>query len=423
MRRVPRLTLRSQLTLLYAAFFLAAGFAVLAVPIFSIHSSAAAMATPHDIALVEASQQRQAIRAVLVLVALVAVSLVVGWLIAGRFLRPLRTITAAARDISASNLNRRLEPGARDNEFAELGATLNSLFGRLEGSFESQRRFVANASHELRTPLSAARALLQVALADPGASAATLRATCQEVLSLGEQQEQLIAALLTLATSQRGLDRAEPLDLAAITRDVLQARQPEARRRDIRVSAALTPAPAAGDPNLAESLVANLVDNAIRHNVADGHVQVTTAMRDGVAFLSVSNSGPVIPPAEVGALLEPFRQLDAERTRHDGGHGLGLAIVCAHGRHPRHPGQARRRPGRHGAVPPAAGHARAGSVSSQGWLLRHVARRAPDARGQRASADWPDRPTGRRRGRRRGRRARRRGSRRDRARPASRARP
>jgi signal transduction histidine kinase len=338
MRHVPRLTLRYQLTLLYGGFFLAAGFAVLAVPIFSIHSSAAAMATPHDIALMEASQQRQAVRAVLVLVALVAVSLVVGWLIAGRFLRPLRTITATARHISASNLHRRLEPGARDNEFAELGATLNSLFGRLEGAFESQRRFVANASHELRTPLSAARALLQVALADPGASPATLRATCQEVLSLGEQQEQLIAALLTLATSQRGLDRAEPLDLAAITRDVLRARQPEARRRDITVSAALTPAPASGDPNLAESLVANLVDNAIRHNVPGGAVEVVTgpATPAGLAGpagagarIAVRNTGPVVPPTEVDRLFEPFHQLGAERTGHGDGHGLGLAIVHA----------------------------------------------------------------------------------------------
>jgi signal transduction histidine kinase len=344
MRRVPRLTLRSQLTLLYGAFFLAAGFAVLAVPIFSFHSSAAAMGSPHDIALAEASQQHQAIRAVLVLVALVAVSLVVGWLIAGRFLRPLRTITATAQEISASNLNRRLEPGARDNEFAELGDTLNGLFGRLEGSFESQRRFVANASHELRTPLSATRALLQVALADPGASAAALRATCQEVLSLGEQQEQLIGALLTLATSQRGLDRAEPLDLAAITRDVLQARQPEAGRRDIRVSAALTAAPVTGDPHLAESLVANLVDNAIRHNVPGGEVEVVTGPA-GLASLSgaatpagpaaagariaVRNTGPVVPPTEVDGLFEPFRQLGTERTGHGEGHGLGLAIVHA----------------------------------------------------------------------------------------------
>jgi signal transduction histidine kinase len=257
------------------------------------------------------------------------VSLGVGWLIAGRFLRPLRTITAAARDISASNLNRRLLPGARDNEFAELGDTLNGLFGRLEGSFESQRRFVANASHELRTPLSAGRALLQVALADPDASAASLRATCQEVLDLGEQQERLIAALLTLATSQRGLDRAEPLDLATITRDVLQARQHEADRRDITISATLTPAPATGAPELAESLVANLVDNAIRHNVPGGEVEIVAGPAPSGARIAVRNTGPLVPAAEVDRLFEPFRQLGTERVQHGEGHGLGLAIVHA----------------------------------------------------------------------------------------------
>ncbi len=340
MRRIPRLTLRSQLTLLYAAFLLAAGSAVLAIPIFSIHASESVGATAHDIALMNTSQQRQEIRAVLVLAVLVVVSLGVGWLIAGRFLRPLRTITATARDISASNLNRRLEPGARDNEFAELGDTLNSLFGRLEGSFESQRQFVANASHELRTPLSAARTVLQVALADPDASAATLRATCQEVLSLGEQQERLIGALLTLATSQRGLDRAEPLDLAAITGNVLRSRQAEAARRGIKVTAALSPAPATGDPRLAESLVANLVDNAIRHNVPGGEVEVIAgpaASGAGTAAgsaasgarITVRNTGPVVPPAAVDRLFEPFRQLGGERISRGEGHGLGLAIVHA----------------------------------------------------------------------------------------------
>src|SRR6202035_4406118 len=140
------------------------------------------------------------IRAAVTVFGLGVLSLAVGWLISGRFLRPLRTITATARDISASNLDRRVALGRRADEFAELGETLDSLFGRLEASFESQRRFVANASHELRTPLTAERTLLQVALADPDADAETLRATCQELLVLGEEQEHLIEALLTLAS-------------------------------------------------------------------------------------------------------------------------------------------------------------------------------------------------------------------------------
>jgi signal transduction histidine kinase len=327
--RTPRLTLRSQLTLLYAGFFLAAGIAVLAVPVFTFHSSLSAGASSSVVELMNANARAQVIRAAATLAALIAASLPVGWLIAGRFLRPLRTITATARDISASNLNRRLDPGARDNEFADLGETLNDLFGRLEASFESQRRFVANASHELRTPLSASRALLQVALADPEATVETLRATCQEVLTLGDQQERLIGALLALARGQRGLERSEPLDLGDITRKVLLARQHEARRQAIRVSAALTPAPATGDVSLAESLIANLVDNAIRHNRPGGHVEVSTGPAAAGALISVRNTGPVIPPGEVNRLFEPFRQFGAERIRHGEGCGLGLAIVHA----------------------------------------------------------------------------------------------
>lgn len=331
MRRPPRLTLRAQLTLLYAGFLVAAGVAVLAVPIFTVHSSLAVNASAHDIALMNASQQAQQFRATITLLALAGISLVVGWLIAGRFLRPLRTITATARDISASNLNRRLEPGARDNEFAELGETLNGLFGRLEAAFDSQRRFVANASHELRTPLSAGRALLQVAVADPDATLDSLKETCQEVLDLGDQQEHLIRALLTLATSQRGVDRAEPLDLADLTGKILVAREDEAARRGLQVSGDLQPAPTTGDPALTESLVANLIDNAIRHNIPSGQIEISTGLAapGAGAHLSVRNTGPVIPPVAVDTLFEPFRQHAQARIHTGTGHGLGLAIVQA----------------------------------------------------------------------------------------------
>jgi signal transduction histidine kinase len=256
-------------------------------------------------------------------------SLALGWLVAHRALRPLRVITAAARAVSASSLHERLSLHGSYAEFRELGDTMNGLFARLEAAFESQRRFVANASHELRTPLAAERAVLQVALADPGASAESLRAACEQALQLGERQERLISALLTLATSQRGLRDREPFDLAEIAARVVDARRAEADRRGVRVETSLGPALAAGDPALAESLVANLVDNAIRHNVAGGHAEVSTGAYEGLPRLSVANTGPVIPPGEAGRLLEPFQQLDGERTRHDGGHGLGLAIVAA----------------------------------------------------------------------------------------------
>jgi signal transduction histidine kinase len=232
-------------------------------------------------------------------------------------------------DISASNLSRRLRPGKHDDEFARLGRTLNDLFARLEAAFASQRHFVANASHELRTPLTAERAVLQVALADPNASAAALRSACEKVLRLGDQQQRLIDALLTLASGERGLERREPADLGGIAAAVVRDRAEPAGHRAVRLDARLETAPVTGDPALAESLIANLVDNALRYNVPGGWVQVTTTTAGGQALLSVRNSGPEIPPDQVDLLFEPFRRLGNSRTRRREGHGLGLAIVRA----------------------------------------------------------------------------------------------
>jgi signal transduction histidine kinase len=266
---------------------------------------------------------------VAVLAIMAVSSLAVGWLIAGRFVRPLRSIITTARDISASNLHRRLGVRGRGDEFTELGQTLNDLFGRLEASFQAQRHFIANASHELRTPLTAGRALLQVALADPEPTVETLRATCEELVELGDQQERLITALLALASSQRGIGQLECLALADIAGDVLLTRQEEAERRGIHLHAALVTAPLTADPNLAESLIVNLIDNAIRHNLPGGEAAVSTALTTAGAVLSVSNTGTLVPPAAVQDLFQPFRQLGTERTRHGEGHGLGLAIVRA----------------------------------------------------------------------------------------------
>ena len=260
---------------------------------------------------------------------LVVASVAAGWLIADRALRPLGAITAAARAVSASSLDERLSLADGYEEFRELGDTLNGLFARLEAAFESQRHFVANASHELRTPLTAERTVLQVALADPAASAESLRDACRQVLRLGEQQERLVNALLTLATGQSGLRHREPFDLADVTARIIASRKPDADQRGVSVTADLGPSVVTGDPALAESLVANLVDNAIRHNVPDGHVQITTGSPAGRPRLTVSNSGPVIPPGDIGRLLEPFQQAGGERTRHADGHGLGMAIVAA----------------------------------------------------------------------------------------------
>ena len=257
------------------------------------------------------------------------VSVGLGWLVAGRMLGKLRTITAAARSISASNLNARLSLAGPRDELRELGDTFDGLLGRLEAAFDAQRQFVANASHELRTPLARQRTLIEVALADPEPTASGLRNLCTRLLATGEQQERLIEALLTLARSQRGLDRREPVDLAALTGEVMLARRPEAEERGLSVAATLDPALAVGDSRLAERLVANLIDNAVRHNVADGSVQVTTGIAEGCAMLSVTNTGPVISPDDVPRLVRPFQRRGADRIGTPDGLGLGLSIVAA----------------------------------------------------------------------------------------------
>jgi len=335
---MPRRRLRTRLALFYGGVFLAASAVLLALaflPAVRISKTSHVGAGPADVHA--ASNVHQVLGySGIALAAAAVLAAALGWLAADRALRPLRTITRSARAISASNLHERFSLNASYAEFTELGETLDGLFGRLEASFESQRQFVANASHELRTPLAAERTLLQVTLADPGATAQTLRTACEQLLSLGAQQERLIDALLTLASSQRGIERWEPVDIAAITRDALAARAEEAARRGIRVDAAVGPAVVPGDPRLAESLVANLADNALRHNVAGGNIEISTSMTAGSASLWVANTGPVIPAAEVDRLFQPFQQLGADRMSRngggedgDGGHGLGLAIVRA----------------------------------------------------------------------------------------------
>jgi signal transduction histidine kinase len=262
--------------------------------------------------------------------AIVAVlALLAGWVVAGRMLRPIRTITRKARRISSTSLHERLALDGPQDELKELGDTLDDLFGRLDTAFEAQRQFVANASHELRAPLTRQRALIQVALGDPDANFASLRATHERVLASEQQLEQMIDALLTLTRGQAGLQRREHLDLAALASKALLARESETAGRDLDVRAKLSPAPTTGDPRLLERLIANLLDNSIRHNIPGGNVEIKTGARDQHAFLAVANSGPTIPPEEVSRLLQPFQRLHGTRTNHASGNGLGLAIVDA----------------------------------------------------------------------------------------------
>jgi HAMP domain-containing protein len=222
--RLRRATLRTQLTTLYAGLLLVVVAVVLVGAAFLFRTATA----PAGVETNDVHSRYFEIGAAIVIVLVVLVGLWFAWQLAGLYLRPLRTLNATARDIAATNLHRRLGLQGPDNELTQLGGTFDDLFGRLESSFESQRRFVANASHELRTPLAGQRTLLQVALADPDATSDSLRAACEEALALGERQERLVDGLLTLASSERGIEHREPLDLAEIAQRALISRQHEA---------------------------------------------------------------------------------------------------------------------------------------------------------------------------------------------------
>jgi signal transduction histidine kinase len=263
----------------------------------------------------------------LAIMAIIAAGL--GWVIAGRVLGPLRTMTVLTREISAANLDQRLARTGPRDELRQLADTIDGLLERLQGAFDAQRRFVANASHELRTPLTTVRALLEMIISDPDATIDTFRVTCEQVLEESETQEQLIDALLTLAQGQRGIEHRDLIDLAQITIDVLRALEPVAAASGVRVDVGLAPALIDGDPRLVARLISNLLENAIAHNTPHGRVSVGVDTQAGHATLQVINTGPVIPAAEIDRLLQPFQRLTPERVADHNGLGLGLSIVAA----------------------------------------------------------------------------------------------
>ena len=340
-------TARLRLTLLYAGTFLVLGTAVIGITYLLASRGTAIVARPgpglgvqvkplglllarDDPVLQQHSADLQRLlRVSWVALAIAAIgSAVLGWFASGRVLRPLRDMAETARTISAGNLGRRLALAGPDDEFKQLADTLDDLLARLESSFETQRRFVANASHELRTPLTLERTLLQVALADPDASATTLRTTCEELLASGRDQEALLESLLTLATSERGLERREPLDLAVLADRVVTDRS----RLDggsIEFVTDLVPSSTMGDPALIERLIGNLVDNAVRYNIAGGRVDVRTAPDGRASVLSIANTGPIVEADELERVFEPFARLGSGRAAQADGHGLGLSIVRA----------------------------------------------------------------------------------------------
>ena len=304
-----RATVRLRLTLLYAGVFFVAGLLLLSVSYVLVRNNLtvdpAQLRTigPEELELKRAIQREIADDALsslrtqyaIALVAMTGMSVLLGWAVAGRVLRPLQRITATAKRVSQDNLGERIAMEGPRDELKELADTFDGMLGRLSAAFASQRRFVANASHELRTPLSVIRTELDVTLADPHATNADLRSMAETVRDATTATERLIQALLTLARSDAGVTRRDPVDLADAARAALHQIADEAGAAHLEMGHQLTSAPVRGDRRLLERLVANLVENAVRHNRPGGSVDVRT-MGDGRAsVVEVSNDGDVIP--------------------------------------------------------------------------------------------------------------------------------
>ena len=257
------------------------------------------------------------------LAVVIALATVLGWIAAGRALRPVHLITAAARAASEHNLSARVALTGPRDELRELAETFDEMLRRLQAAFEGQQRFIANASHELRTPLAVMRATVDVVLGNPDSTPGDLRGMAADIRTSIDHAEHLIGALLILARNERGLTVREELDLATVAEDVLDT----AGLGDGRLHTTLEPAVISGDPVLTERLIANLVDNAVRYNIAAGDIWISTGTMTGSSQLTVANTGPVISPADTGRIFQPFQRL-SDRTSHDGS-GLGLAIVAS----------------------------------------------------------------------------------------------
>jgi signal transduction histidine kinase len=367
LRRQRRSTIRIRLTLLYAGAFFLAGAALVGLMYFFLgqaldrqvtarvgitqHLSEPGASAPGS--RQRAHQQQQQLRAQferdrdrtlrsMLITSLVALGVVgvaaggFGWLLAGRALRPLQQITATARRVADRSLHERIALDGPHDEIKDLADTFDAMLERLDRSFDSQQRFVANASHELRTPLTINRTLIEVALGNPRADE-PLRQLGANLLAVNQRHERLIDGLLTLASGEQPITDPAPVDVADIARHVTTESHAAAQTAGIDIRTHLEPAPVAGDPVLLERLVQNLLDNAIRYNLPQhGQVTVTTGTAGDGVHLTVENTGPPVPPYQIPSLFEPFRRAPTTERRADPvtvsitrGAGLGLSIVRA----------------------------------------------------------------------------------------------
>jgi signal transduction histidine kinase len=359
--RFPR-TVRLRLSILYAGLFLAAGalllglsYALLATSLptttpqppitpgqkaklahgcdqveLAAQSTCGQIAT--EVANTATAKQRDRALHDLLLFSLLGLAVMtlgsagLGWVMAGRVLRPVSAITGAARRASQRHLGERIDLDGPGDELKELADTFDDMLDRLDAAFTSQRRFVADASHELRTPLTVMRTAIDVTLAKPTRSPEQLEAMAARIRRSIDQAESLIEALLTLAISEHVITAEEFVDLAELAEDALDTARPGISDKGLEVSADLKTAETNGDGTLLERLIGNLINNSVRHNHLGGWLRVETGMTTNHSYVQVANSGDVIPEHVVQSLFEPFRRIQ-QRTNTTDGVGLGLAIV------------------------------------------------------------------------------------------------
>jgi len=363
---LPRRTVRLRLTALYGGLFLASGAGLLAITNILARSwpwpkpGPAVMApagvrvarfctvTHPSVCYSAAQLQAQAAaghaaalnqllaESAIALAVMTVVSAVLGWLVAGRVLRPLRAMTAAARAVSADDLSRRLAVSGPDDELKDLGGTFDELLDRLEIAFGAQRRFAASASHELRTPLTMMRTSLDVATAKPGPVPPELTVLAGKLREGLDQADRLVENLLLLARAQHGAcDDQQTISLEPLLTSAIEAAAGLIASKGLHLQHTVDDALVTGNPVLLAQMTSNLIDNAIRHNHPGGWIRAQ-ATRDGpIVRLLVENGGPILDPGKVTTLAQPFRRLHADRTGSAAGTGLGLsitqAIAAAHG--------------------------------------------------------------------------------------------
>ncbi|MFJ4225442.1 sensor histidine kinase [Microbacterium sp. NPDC089695] len=268
-----------------------------------------------------------------VLLAVIVSGAAISWVLAGRLLRPLHLINAAARAAGNGRFDHRVALNGPQDEVKDLSDTFDDMLSKVGRSFEAQRRFAANASHELRTPLATTRTLLEVTLADPLATIEDYRTVAKRLLDTNLRHSEMVEALLDLARADGQVVSCDLIDVAELVADALAPRQDEIEGGRLRVRVELPPwtPHAVGDRVLIRQAIGNLVSNAVRHNRPGGEVRISLARSDAGVILRISNDGEQISAERAQELCEPFtRGRDrVRRSGHPDGHGLGLALVAA----------------------------------------------------------------------------------------------